>query len=76
MGGLFKAKTPSSPQVTQTAASTAAAAAADADAAERERRKEALARARTGRAGTITTSDRGLLTPVDWLPERKSLLGE
>ncbi|MFO1112554.1 MAG: hypothetical protein U1E35_01300 [Rhodospirillales bacterium] len=30
----------------------------------------------TGRAGTITTSDRGLLTPVDWLPERKSLLGE
>lgn len=74
MGGLFKAKTPSSPQVTPSAAAATAAAAAEA--AESERRKEALARARTGRAGTITTSDRGLLTTADWLPERKSLLGE
>lgn len=75
MGGLFKAKTPSSPQVSQPTTSTTTAA-VDAAAAERERRKEALERARTGRAGTITTSERGLLTPVDWLPERKSLLGE
>ena len=41
---------------------------------ERQRRLDALARQRA--AGTIATSSRGLLASVDWLPQRKSLLGE
>lgn len=82
MGGLFKASKPSSAQVAQpspaataTAAATAAAA-AQAKVAEQQRRREAVLEQRKGRAGTVTTSDRGLLTPATWLPARKSLLGE
>lgn len=72
MGGLIKATTPPSPKLPQ----PQAVAQVDTVAAERDRRKEALARQRSGRAGTITTSSRGLLTAAEWLPERKSLLGE
>lgn len=84
MGGMLKAITPSSPKPSQTYVQpqqqaqpqTAAAATAQATAAESERRKEALVRQRSGRTGTIATSSRGLLTAADWLPARKSLLGE
>lgn len=43
---------------------------------ERDQRLEALERQRRGRAGTITTTSRGLLTPAEWAPEQKTLLGE
>lgn len=43
---------------------------------ERDQRLEALERRRRGRAGTITTSSRGLLTPASWTPQQKTLLGE
>jgi hypothetical protein len=80
MGGLFKAITPSSPKAPQAQAQvqpqSAAAAPAAAVEADKERRKEALQRQRSGRAGTIATSPRGLLTQAEWLPARKSLLGE
>jgi hypothetical protein len=85
MGGLInpssKPKTASTP-VAATAATQAATAAATAAAAAtaeeetRKRRVEAAAKQRSGRAGTIVTSARGLLVPTDWTPQRKSLLGE
>jgi len=75
MGGLFKV--PSAPSVSNaTAAVTPTATTVDTATAERERRLEALNRQRLGRAGTITTSDRGLLVPASWEPQRKTLLGE
>lgn len=43
---------------------------------ERKRRLEAIERRRRGRAGTIATSERGLLSLADDAPRRKSLLGE
>ena len=83
MGGIIKAITPPSPKPSQTQSQPqqqplpqSPAATAQAAAAESERRKEALVRQRSGRAGTIATSSRGLLTAADWLPARKSLLGE
>jgi hypothetical protein len=84
MGGLFKAITPPTPKAqsnpqpaAQAATPTAATTEADAPAAsESERRKEALTRRQSGRVGTIATSSRGLLTTADWIPTRKSLLGE
>lgn len=69
MGGLFKAPTPSASSATPTAQ-------VDTAEQEREQRVEALRRQRAGREGTITTSDRGLLSSADWVPQRKSLLGE
>jgi hypothetical protein len=39
-------------------------------------RREMLARRRRGRAGTIATSDRGILRPRQPTDRRKSLLGE
>jgi len=70
MGGMFKAS--------QAPATNAAPtpAVVDTAAEDRKRRLEALERQRAGRAGTITTSSRGLLMQADWVPERKSLLGE
>lgn len=84
MGGLVNPSSPkqavssaaSSTVTAAAAASTAAAAAASAEEEERKRRVEALTKQRTGRAGTIATSARGLLVPIDWTPQRKSLLGE
>jgi len=43
---------------------------------ERDQRLEALERRRRGRAGTIATSSRGLLTTANWSSEQKTLLGE
>ena len=39
-------------------------------------RLEAMDRRRRGRAGMITTTDRGLLSTNDIAPKKKSLLGE
>lgn len=76
MGGLIKA--PSTKATTAAAASvdTSAQTAAAAEKAAQERRIAALEQQRAGRAGTITTSDRGLLDTADWVPQRKTLLGE
>lgn len=84
MGGMLKAIAPSSPKSSQNQSppqqqaqpQAAATAAAVTEATERQHRQDALARVRAGRAGTIATSSRGLLTAADWLPTRKSLLGE
>ncbi|MDX9863104.1 MAG: hypothetical protein RBS99_19520 [Rhodospirillales bacterium] len=48
------------------------------DTAARQRREriEALVRRRRGREATVATSSRGLLEAADWVPRRKSLLGE
>jgi len=48
----------------------------DPDADERQRRLAAIERRRRGRAGTIATSERGLLALAIDAPRRKSLLGE
>lgn len=86
MGGLFKAITPPTPKASQSTsqqatpvATTSPAATPQAEApepSESERRKEALTQRQSGRVGTIATSSRGLLTAADWIPARKSLLGE
>lgn len=86
MGGLFKAITPSTPKASQSTSTTTTqpvqtttAATTEAEApepSESERRKEALTRRQSGRIGTIATSSRGLLTTSEWIPTRKSLLGE
>jgi hypothetical protein len=82
MGGMFKAITPPTPKATQSVVQPQAQAPSQVQATattvevEKERRKEALARQHSGRAGTIATSPRGLLLPAEWLPARKSLLGE
>jgi hypothetical protein len=82
MGGLINPssspKTPSTSVAASaaTAATTAAAVAATAEEETRKRRVETAAKQRSGRAGTIVTSARGLLVPTDWTPQRKSLLGE
>jgi hypothetical protein len=44
--------------------------------AEEKARVEAMDRRRRGRAGTIATSDRGLLSINGTVPQKKSLLGE
>ena len=78
MGGLINPSSSPKTASTSVAASAATAAAATATAEEeaRKRRVEAAAKQRSGRAGTIVTSARGLLVPTDWTPQRKSLLGE
>jgi hypothetical protein len=73
MGGFLKVPSPSKPS---SAPVVPASAAVDPEQTERQRRLDALARQRAGRAGTIATSSRGVLIPTDWLPQRKSLLGE
>lgn len=70
MGGLFgstPAPAPPAPEPTP---------ADDSAEKERQERIEALVRRRRGREATIATSPRGLLDMTDWLPRRKSLLGE
>ncbi|MGE5515327.1 MAG: hypothetical protein ACM31D_05845 [Bacteroidota bacterium] len=71
MGGFFGggAKTP-----TYTAPAVVNTTQADADAEARQQREEAIARNRRGRAGMVTTSDRGVLAQVP--NGAKSLLGE
>ena len=74
MGGLLKAPSPSTPQ--SAAAAAPVAAVVQSGQSDRQRRLDALARQRAGRSGTIVTSARGLLTSAEWMPQRKSLLGE
>lgn len=72
MGGLINP--PSPPSSRPTPAPTPPPP--NAEQADRQQRVDALARQRAGRAGTIVTSPRGLPTTSDWVPTRKSLLGE
>jgi len=44
--------------------------------AEEKARVDAMDRRRRGRAGTITTTERGLLSTNGKAPQKKSLLGE
>ena len=53
-----------------------AAAAASEEEATAAARRRAIARAGTGRLGTITTSARGILAPSTASARRRSLLGE
>ncbi|UFN47957.1 hypothetical protein LPC08_18350 [Roseomonas sp. OT10] len=75
MGGLFRAPKPVTLPVAQTATTVPVATAASAAPAPAEAPRE---RARRGVAGTIATSDRGVVTPLSSLPlaGRKTLLGE
>jgi hypothetical protein len=82
MGSLYsKPKTPS--PVTYTAAAapvavtTPAPVVTDTPVANTESEKAAtLVRQKSSRPETIQTSFRGVLTTGDWIPARKSLLGE
>ena len=70
MGGLF-----GSPSAPAPAAETVVEENTEEEEA-REERLEDMARRRRGRSSTISTSDRGLFSQNDWVPRRKSLLGE
>jgi hypothetical protein len=74
MGSLFQLPKP--PRAASPPAGTASLARPNLMQLERDQRLEALERRRRGRAGTITTSSRGLLTPASWPSEQKTLLGE
>ncbi len=69
MGGFFSVPKPPPPPPPPPPAP-------DTDAEDRKLRLEALDRRRRGRAGTINTSDRGLLATSNTGGHRKSLLGE
>ena len=78
MGGLINPSKPKSTAAVVASAApvtaeTTAAAAAKTEQETRQRRVEAVAKQRSGRAGTIATR-RGLLVPTDWTSQRKSLL--
>jgi len=68
MGGIFSSPSPP-PMPTP-------APLPDPAIAEEKARLESMDRRRRGRAGTITTTDRGLLSTNDTAPKKKSLLGE
>lgn len=68
MGGLFKSPSPPAPEPVEIKDTSGED--------ERKRRLEDLDRRRRGRQGMITTSQRGLFETKDWVPQRKSLLGE
>ena len=79
MGGLFSVPKPvvvATPTLPQQAAADASAGAANVAAADA--RQDDAARRRRGLAGTVATSDRGVLSPLPALPAaaRKTLLGE
>ena len=79
MGGLFSVPKPvvaATPVLPQQAAADASAGAANA--ATTEARQDGAERRRRGLAGTIATSERGVLSPLPALPAaaRKTLLGE
>jgi hypothetical protein len=82
MGGIFRAPKPTvieapAPQVqAETVAQTAAQTAAAVEDAGRAARAAAVERARRGIAGTIATSPRGVLDPLPFAAQRKTLLGE
>lgn len=68
MGGLFSSPSVPAPVVEEPKDTT--------EEDERQRRLEDLDRRRRGRRGMVTTSPRGLFATKDWIPQRKSLLGE
>ncbi|WP_145134383.1 hypothetical protein [Roseomonas gilardii] len=79
MGGLFSVPKPvvvATPALPQQAAADASAGAANV--AATDARQDDAARRRRGLAGTVATSDRGVLSPLPALPAaaRKTLLGE
>jgi hypothetical protein len=78
MGGLFKAPKPAVVTASQPAAAAPAVSAAEVAATAQAARTENQDRARRGLAGTIATSDRGVLTeaPRPAANARKNLLGE
>ncbi len=71
MGGFFGGSAPA-PVYTPPVSTT------DPEAEARKQREEAMARNRRGRAGMVTTSERGVLDPVasQGAATTKSLLGE
>lgn len=71
MGGFFGGSAPA-PVYTPPASTT------DPEEEARKQREEAMARNRRGRAGMVTTSERGVLDPVasQGTATTKSLLGE
>jgi len=73
MGGLFFSPKP--PVLPAPAAPVVKDDGADEEKARRER-LDLMDRRRRGRGATIATSPRGLLVIEDWVPRRKSLLGE
>jgi hypothetical protein len=79
MGGLFKSPKPqpvqTAPVVSPIAAPVPVATSQPEESAQQQR-IDALKRQSRGRAATITTSPRGLLTLSSTEPSRKSLLGE
>lgn len=82
MGGLLRAPKPTAAAVAQPAPTVAAAAPVEtlpaAAQAATVAREEARGRAKRGLAGTIATTDRGVLGMVAALPvgSRKTLLGQ
>lgn len=68
MGGLFSAPEPPAPAPPEPAK--------DPEAEARKKRLEEIDRRRRGRAGTIATSARGLLSPRDGGGETKTLFGD
>jgi hypothetical protein len=82
MGGLLRAPKPvtiepaPAPAQTEAVAQSAAQTEAAAEDAARAARVRAVERARRGLAGTIATSERGVLAPLPAFAARKTLLGE
>lgn len=68
MGGIFSAPTPPPMPAPEPLPDPAIE--------EKKLRVEAMDRRRRGRAGTITTSDRGILTKSVNVAKKKTLLGE
>jgi len=73
MGGFFGGGS-SAPTYTAPTPTPAVVETADPDAEARKQREDAMARNRRGRAGMVTTSERGVLAPAP--SGSKSLLGE
>lgn len=71
MGALVK-----TPSVPKAATPSIPAAQATTNDVEREAREAVLARLRRAQLDTLATSPKGLLSLADWVPQRKSLLGE
>jgi len=75
MGGLFRAPKPQVVAAPQPTAQQLPPPAPDPGVAAEAARIEARNRATRGRAGTIATSERGVLSPLP-VAVRKTLLGE
>ncbi len=81
MGGLLKSPKTKPTQTVQVATPVAASttdttSSSATEASAQEQRIDSLKRQARGRAATVATSSRGLLTLASTEPTRKSLLGE